>query len=630
MSQETQEFIEIFRQEAFEHLNTIEETALNIEKNPDDEESINRLFRAIHSIKGSGSMFGYNEIAGFAHHLETMLDQVRTGMLPVSNELINLVLQSRDQIKVMLADPDEKPGEHCDRIVKALQNLTSPQSEILDSRSENLFRVQFKPDADIITSGMDPALLLEELCELGTCEISIHSGEVPLLAKLKPQKCFLSWDIIISTQHNLNAIQDVFIFLDQNSQVRIQDNIEVALAEQPLIQKRLNTTASDSVRISSDKLDHLINLVGELVIAQDRLGQSAACINQDDQKKYLTGSVEEIERLTDDLRECALNMRMVPLETCFNKFRRLVRDLSQELGKEVELVIEGGETELDKNLIEQLNDPLTHLIRNSIDHGIGTPEKRKKKGKPARGIVRICAAHQGAKVMISISDDGQGLDADSIRAKAIAKGLVAEDVVLSEDDLFAFIFAPGFSTTDQVSDVSGRGVGMDVVKKNINSLGGAVRITSKKEQGVCFDLSIPLTLAIIDGLLVKVAGLSFVLPLEQVEECEEIKPSRFAKNNRNMIRVRNEWIPFVRLREIFKYPGNHPSIEQMAIVEFENDRIGILADEIAGNIKAVKKPLDRLLRNAAGIAGATIMGDGFVVLIIDIPGLIQWARHYVS
>jgi two-component system chemotaxis sensor kinase CheA len=376
--------------------------------------------------------------------------------------------------------------------------------------------------------------------------------------------------------------------------------------------------------VSSAKLDKLVNLVGELVITQARLTQIASTSD----KTELADPVEALESLTGELRDCALDMRMMPIGTIFGKFRRLIRDLAVELGKEVELITQGAETELDKTIIERLSDPLLHLIRNSIDHGICMPEEREKSGKPRRGTIRLSAVHLGNKVVITISDDGEGLDASLIRDKAVAKGLITSDTDLSPDETYSLIFAPGFSTAYQVTRVSGRGVGMDVVKREINALGGEIRIISEKGKGTAIHLTMPLTLAIIDGLLIAVSGRRFVFPLEQVESCSELIPEHIASaQGRAMIRIEDELLPFIRLRDIFGINRDARAIEQIAVVQAEHYRAGVMVDEILGSVQTVIKPLDRIYQHAEGISGAAIMGDGAVSLIIDVPGLIRCARR---
>ncbi len=699
-----QQYAKAYRQEAEEHLQAIEEAILDIEDNPDDKDGLNRLFRAVHTIKGSGSMFGFDDIAAFAHHVETVLDHVREGRIPVTRQLIDLILMARDRIKVMLDASEDDSGPNIDtsteadaKIIAALQKLLpEPVDEISNTdadatpqlpdhdeaqNDETVFHIRFNPHADIMAYGMDPTLLLNELRDLGECHVVAHTDAIPALDELEAEKCCFSWDIHLKTHADINAVKDVFIFVEDKSLISIQETpdtffqsdevrlsplssdvdksdailqkpdealdnrhkigellvasgtlsqeeLDSALNEQKFLHKRKPTTIADSIRVSSAKLDKLVNLVGELVITQARLTQIAGASDAGTPDKTdLADPVEMLELLTNELRDCALDMRMMPIGTIFGKFRRMIRDLATELGKEVELITEGAETELDKTIIERLSDPLLHLIRNSIDHGIDAPEEREKSGKPRKGTIRLSAAHLGTKVVITISDDGVGLDAGLIRDKAIAKGLIASDADLSQDEIYALIFAPGFSTAPRVTRVSGRGVGMDVVKREINTLGGEIRLISEKGEGTTIRLAMPLTLAIVEGLLVGVGDRQFVFPLEQVESCAELNPENLASTHgRDMIRVADELLPFIRLRDIFGITGDPRAIEQIAVVQAEHYRASVIVDEVLCNVQTVIKPLDRIYQHAEGISGATIMGDGAVSLIIDVPGLIRCAR----
>lgn len=692
-------FADSFKIEAEEILTDIENCALDLEQDPDDKECINRLFRSFHTLKGSGAMFGFTEISGFTHRIESFLDVVREGKLSVSGELIGLILIARDKIKLMLDDEggfSETEASSCEALAEKFEKLlpgneddTSAETEteteteaetepadFADDR-EKIYQIRFRPDPDIFKNGMDPLLLVEELGELGESSVTVLTGEIPSLAELETDRCYMGWDILLTTRHDKDAIMDVFIFVETESDIRIRElngntrdtdkpppkigeilvdrgdtspgnlakalndqkkigeilmdsgvspeKIDSALTEQQLLTKRKSSAdASAGIRVLSEKLDRLVNLAGELVVTQSRLSQLAL----DMEREELSETAKQIERLSDDLRDCALEMRMVPVGSLFGRFRRLVRDLSTELGKKVDLVIEGSETELDKTIVERLNDPLIHLIRNSIDHGIGMPEARKQHGKPETGTIRLEAGYEGARVIITVSDDGMGIDSESIRKTAIEKGLISEIAETAKDELFALMFLPGFSTVAEVTNVSGRGVGMDVVKKQINALGGTVRVRSEPGKGTAFRLSMPLTLAIIEGLSVVSGGRHFVIPIEMIDGCTKMDKILLEKGHgRNMIQLAEGLIPFVRLREIFNFGEVSGGDGHIVIADAENVRVGIVVDEILGNIQTVIKPLDRLYRNAPGISGASVMGDGSVALVIDVPGIIQRARR---
>lgn len=385
-------------------------------------------------------------------------------------------------------------------------------------------------------------------------------------------------------------------------------------------QERQSQESASSIRVPAEKLDVLVNLVGELVTVQARLSQTSAGRRDAE----LMSIAEEVERLTAELRDNALNIRMLPIGTTFSKFKRLVRDLSNELGKKIEMETSGAETELDKTVIEKLNDPLVHLIRNSIDHGIEMPEERAAAGKPAQGTVHLSAVHSGDSVFITIKDDGAGLDKEAIRAKAIEKGLIQPTTELSEKEIFAQIFAPGFSTAKKISSVSGRGVGMDVVKRAIEALRGTIEITSKRGEGTTITVKIPLTLAIIESLLVQIGGDRFLLPLSLVDECVELTGSDIEKSHgRNLATVRDHMVPYIPLREKFRISGNAPDIQQIVITQVNGMRVGFVVDHVIGEHQTVIKSLGRAYKNVEGISGATILGDGAVALIVDIPQLIK-------
>ncbi len=698
------QFSEVFKQEAEELLINIEECILDIENDPHDKDAVNRLFRAMHTIKGSGSMFGFDEIAKFTHHIETCLDEVRDGKVAITKDLIDLILASRDQIMAML-DGTNYDMQTNESIIAALQCLMgTPQEETTNSTANknktesgksaiHKYQIHFDAPVSIYNSGMDPVLLLEELSEMGKCQISSDISRIPSLENLDPESCYWSWQIDLETSNSITAVKDVFIFVENQTDLTIneiaadqkntesiddtailemeapklgdllvkkniinhetlgkaldkqktvrkrvgeilieegkvtKEEVEEVLNEQGQIKEKQNNAKQESVRVSSEKLDHLINLVGELVITQAQLTQ----ISANHTIAELAKPAEEIERLTADLRDSILNIRMMPIGTQFNRFRRLVRDMSQELNKEIELVTCGAETEMDKTVIERLADPLVHLIRNSLDHGIESPEVRQAAGKPRGGTITLSAAHKGASVVITIHDDGKGLDKDKILAKAISKGMVAPDTELPDREIYNFILAPGFSTAEAVTNISGRGVGMDVVKREIENLRGKVDLTSEKGNGTTITLTLPLTLAIIDGLLVDVDGDNYVIPVSMVEECLEMNHDIVAlSDDRNLIQVRGELVPYIRLREIFNIPGAYQHIEEAVIVNCNDSRLGIVVDHIIGDHQTVIKSLGKMYKDITEISGATIMGDGNVALILDISGIMETAKTIES
>ncbi|PTX99098.1 chemotaxis protein CheA [Opitutus sp. ER46] len=649
--------------EAADLLAQVEETVLEIANRPDDREAINRLFRAFHTIKGSGAMFGFEAVASFTHHVETALDQLRQGTIGVSPELVRLILAARDHIQRLLeagageaSSPDEA-GEALAREFTALlagtpaapvaQTGVAPAPE---HGATQTFDIHFRPEPGIAMSGLDPAALLAELQTLGRCEITADTGAVPGLEELSATKCHLAWDIHLVTDRGLNAVRDVFVFAEDGAELRITDVTETmaapvaapaTTAPVPVDDAAASATANgvtpdDSrgsaaraardavVRVPSAKLDHLVSLVGELVMNESRLSQVASRLNQAD----LAGPVEAMERLIAEMRDAVLGIRMMPIGSTFSRFKRLVYDLSHDLGKEVDLVTEGAETELDKTVLDQLADPLVHLIRNSIDHGIGTPGEREALGRPRRGTVRLTARHEGSHVVVTVQDDGRGLDPALIRAKAVEKGLIGADANLSEAEIFNLIFLPGFSTANKVTAVSGRGVGMDVVRKQIDALRGGIQLSSTKGEGTTIALSLPLTLAIIEGLLVTVADDPFIIPMSVVSENVELRREDRARNNgRNLVSVRGELIPYLHLRELFGLPGEEPAIEKIVIVRFGRDRVGLVVDRVLGSHQTVIQSLGRMFRKISVVSGGTIMGDGRVALILDLAGLVACAQQ---
>ena len=666
-----------YKEEAYERLSELEGALLELEETPEDSELIGKIFRALHTIKGSGAMFGFDDIASFTHEVETVFDLVRNGRIRAGKELIDLTLQAGDLIRSMLDDTDPTVDE--ETLTKSFKRFLEVDGKGEDTGTVRVtnspvtgttetYRIRFRPSPDLFATGTNPVLLLNELRGLGEATVIAELDSVPLLHDMDPELCYTSWDVILSTTRGIDSIKDVFIFVEDMSEIVIEpvegeerklgeiivergdvrkedldrvlkekkpigdllvdaglvtkNKVESALVEQEHVKemrgKRVKEEAASSIRVAADKLDVLVNLVGELVTVQARLTQQAAFRNDPE----LALISEEVERLTEDLRDTTMSIRMLPIGTTFSKFKRLVRDLSQELGKEIELYTEGAETELDKTVIERLNDPLVHIIRNSVDHGIESPSMRESLGKPRQGMLNLSAKHSGANVLIEITDDGAGLDKDKIKAKAAEKGLIAPDAEISEKEIFSLIFHPGFSTAQNVTSVSGRGVGMDVVKKTIDSLRGSIEVQSEQGIGTSIILKIPLTLAIIEGLLVKIGKDHFVMPLSAVEECVDLSAEDVKKaHGRHMANVRGSLVPYVRLREEFGINDSLPDVEQIVITEIDRSRVGFVVDQVIGQHQTVIKTLGRVYRNVEGISGATILGDGSVALIMDMVRL---------
>ena len=643
-----------FQEEARELLTELESALLELDQKRDDREVVGRAFRALHTIKGSGAMFGFDDIAGFAHNLETAFDHLRNGQLAATADLINLTLAAGDQIKTML---DEADGHGtADRVRSAailadLQQLTGstdPEPGIVPIAAATQtvttggqvldWRIRFRPGPDILLNGTNPLLLFRELRELGRLRIDLDTVAIPPLDQIDAERCYLAWDMVLTTPAASEAIRDVFMFVEDDCELAIErvpgQAVETSAPALPLARQGVQDGRSpagagtaSSIRVSAEKLDQLVNLVGELVTVQARLSEVAGRRDDADVRDIS----EAVDRLTAALRENSMSIRMLPLKTTFERFRRLVHDLGIDLHKEVDLSIEGADTELDKTVIDQLNDPLVHLIRNSMDHGIETPEVRLAAGKRPAGTIHISARHSGANVLIRISDDGRGLDVDAVRARAVEQGLIDGDARLSEAEIFSLILAPGFSTAREVTAVSGRGVGMDVVRRSIEGLRGSIEIASKPGAGLTVTLRLPLTLAIIDGLLVRVGRAHFVLPLANSLECVELTRQDVEDSHgKHLADVRGELIPYIRLSEHFQMGTARPEREQIMVVETEHGHYGFVVDEVLGDHQTVIKNLGRLYRNVQVVSGATILGNGTVALILDPHRLVQNVVQAIS
>ncbi|MCE5242278.1 MAG: chemotaxis protein CheA [Syntrophobacteraceae bacterium] len=675
---------EVFKEEAAELLSELESSLLDLEENPEDAETIGRVFRALHTIKGSGAMFGFDDIAAFTHEVETVFDLVRNGQRAVTKELVDLTLSARDVIRSMLEDPEDGDGTTrslAEGIIAGLKEGDHPSGPHAAEKPEAAqgevvtYRIGIRPHRGIFKTGTNPLLLLNELRSLGECRVVALLDGIPELEALDPEDCYTDFNVVLTTDAGVNAIRDVFIFSEDDCDLAIEAvadsdgpcpekklgeilvergdvsreeltrvlteqkrigellvdagvvdaaRVESALAEQQQIRqlkrRKEDEEAATSIRVPAERLDTLVDLVGELVTVQARLSQTVASMCHPE----LISIAEEVERLTGELRDNTMSIRMLPIGTTFKKFKRLVRDLSAELGKEVVLITEGAETELDKTVIERLNDPLVHLIRNSIDHGIEEPGARESCGKPRQGTVRLSASHSGANVLICITDDGAGLDADAIRAKAIEQNLISQDSELTEKEIFSLIFTAGFSTSREVTSISGRGVGMDVVRRSIEALRGSIEVNSQKGAGATITLKLPLTLAIIDGLLVEVGAGRYVLPLSTVEECVELGREEVSNSNgRHVTYLRGEIVPYVPLRDTFAITGTPPEIEQIVITEVFGSKVGFVVDRVIGQYQTVIKNLGRVYRGVKEISGATILGDGTVALILDISQILN-------
>jgi two-component system chemotaxis sensor kinase CheA len=642
-----------FFHEVEDLLDRIEAAALALEATPGDPECIGELFRAFHTLKGSAGVAGVGSIAAFTHHVESAMDKVRNGEVTLTPPLITAVLAAKDHVAQLLAvELGGAPADHDGQeLIARLAELTatgrpSVENPAIPKHGPGLGRVtrtlptvavdylvSFTLGADA-PAGLDPLTILADLEHLGAC------------TELQPLP---TWRLVVTTVQPEAAIRDAFIFIEGAGTLQIDRGMSafvldepapvaaspspVARAEsaaslpaaapvEPDARRRAAAVVDSTVRVSAERLDHLVKLIGELVITQSRLTEAQT----HHPNPEAAGPVEAMDRLIGDLRDSVLGLRMVPIGTIFTRFHRLIRDLSAELGKDVDLVTAGDETELDKNVIDQLGEPLIHILRNSLDHGLETPEDRVAAGKSPRGTLRLAAAHEGTHVVVTITDDGKGVDAAAVRKKAEAQGLIERGAQLSEQETIALIMRPGFSTATTVTQVSGRGVGMDVVKRTLEALRGTVEIRSRPGHGTELRLTLPLTLAIIDGLLVEIRGDRFIIPVAAVTENVELtRDERRAQNGRAMLGLRGELIPYIRLREMFDMPEDEPLLEKIVVVAAAGRTVGLVVDRVIGNHQTVIQPLGRFGRGVHLFAGTTILGDGRVALILDLAGIVNAA-----
>ncbi len=673
------QFREVFLQESAEHIESMEAGLLQLRSTPNDVELLNAIFRSAHSIKGGAGSFGLTNLVRFTHALENLLDRMRSMEIPATDYAIGLLLQSVDVLRAILA-----AGEHGDvppetpALLESLEALVSSGSP-LEAAAADLpaeaqpapaslarYRVGLRPHREMFASGCNPLLLVRNLAALGTvhaCELDLTA--LPALKDIDPALCYLGWTIDLSTLEPEAALREVFEFVEHLAEVSIE-RIEAtpAAAGQAIGEERLPaqvspapeppapgpspasptprppearaqkaSTESSSIRVSIDKVDRLIDLVGELVIAHVMTEQmvekfTPSCLPQ------LRQAVAAMERSTRELHERVMSIRMMPVGSLFQRYPRVVYDIAQSTGKQIVLELAGEETEIDKSMLELLGDPLIHLIRNSADHGIELPGIRRYAGKPEQGTIRLSACHRSGRIAIEITDDGAGIDVARVRAKAIERGLIQAETPMTDQQIRMLIFEPGFSTRDVVSDLSGRGVGMDVVKRNIQRLSGSVALASEHGFGSKITIELPLTLAIVEGLLVRVRDRTLVLPLLSVVETVAPGPGQIVRlaGRGEAIMIHGESVAVLRLSRFLGFPDHAgdeageesehaPDRSLIVVVESGARRIGLLVDELLGQQQVVLKSLERHLHKIEGLMGATILGDGCVAPIIDVIGI---------
>jgi two-component system chemotaxis sensor kinase CheA len=708
IDQEMEEILQLFFEESFEGLDTMESGLLTLDDSA-NRETINTIFRAAHSIKGGAGTFGFMEISGFTHSVETLLDEMRNGTRGITPDALQVLLQSVDVIREMVQSAQAKRpivmlgatalsseltrilGQKGAPVNSAAESAASspPGSAALPpaigapatsasaapDRSDaseaatsaksaeiavngNLpggvlegWRIVFEPDLSLFKTCNDPMRIFDELANLGALEVEANTGKIPPFGELDPTQCFLSWTLLLRSPAEHARVAEVFDWVDANSKI-IYEPIygagvsagvpSLPAAEQPQAGGPRSMTASDvpaaqpvaaksggesgSLRVATEKVDALINLVGELVITQSMLGRFAEKYEPQDIES-LRRSLAQLTRNTRELQESVLQIRMLPIGFSFNRFPRLVHDLSRKLGKKVDLKLSGENTELDKTVLEKISDPLVHLVRNALDHGLESPEARLAAGKSDTGTLELNAFHEGGSIVIEVKDDGAGLNKDRILAKARERGLVDADALLSDENIYNLIFVAGFSTADTVSDLSGRGVGMDVVRRNINDLGGHVQILSVPGRGSTIRIRLPLTLAILEGQMLRVGKEIYVASLVSIIETVQSKGEDIScvAGRTELFKHRSDYLPIIRLYDLFGIEPDSRDITDGLLVVLEADgrRVAMLVDELLAQQQVVIKSLETNFKQVPGLAGATIHGDGTVALILDVPGLVR-------
>lgn len=679
------ELMQVFRQtyleESFEGLAAMESNLLTLPEGTPDTEVVNTIFRAAHSMKGGAGTFGFAELIHLTHILETLLDEMRSGKRNVTAENREALLQSVDVLRIILdayqenQPIDMSPVKAMEQRLEAILNhassdtvvVSAPQAANQDEPELTGYQIHLSPSDDYFTSGIDLLKLLRELSRIEGAERTHIKAKLNEGNALQVEHCLISFNVVIDGEVELADINEVFEWLDEDScHISISPIYRDGSAPQESTHEHLTTTApiatqaplveqsaaavpvttpantaavnaartgavssekqESSIRVSISKIDQMVDMVGELVIAQSMLSRFGLLADQlnapwaDELKEGLV----DIERHTRAMQESVMSIRMMPISFAFNRMPRIVHDVSAKLEKDIELVMEGENTEVDKTVLEKLTDPLVHIIRNSVDHGIEKPDVRESKGKPRKGTVRLSAFHAGGNIVIQIKDDGAGIRLDKVRQKAIDAGIVGEHQILSEKENIDLIFHAGFSTADQVTDISGRGVGMDVVRRNIRELGGTIEVQTEQNNGSIFTIRLPLTLAILDGQLAKVGDETYIFPLASI--VESVLPAEDnikSVKGTYLYRLRDVYIPIVRLNTFFNRPVGKTELTQGLLVVVENGdkRFGVFVDSLESQQQVVIKSLDTNYRKVNGISGATIMGDGRVAMILDLTEL---------
>ena len=683
------QFHEAFFEESFEALESMEAALLKFDVAAPDPEIINTVFRVAHSIKGGAGMFNFTDIASFTHTLETLLDEVRGGRTRLTTPVMDLLLKAVDVLREQLRATQRKETFDPQRVADLQFDLevavakspaageappaaapaAPPAAAAASAAAAPHWNITVRPLETMLSRGNEPLALFAALAEHGKLTVKADSSALPALASIDPHRCYLKWQLRLTSDVSRERVAEAFEWVEGDCDFEItrEEGSAVAASPTPATTSVAPTPAvataaaaapqpvatpaaapaaeaqaaraapraegaaaatgdAASIRVSTQKIDELINTVGEVVITQSMLAQLGALAEGPSAERLRSG-LAQLERNVRELHESVMRVRMLPIGFAFSRFPRLVRDVAQRLGKQIDLKLTGEQTELDKTVLERIGDPLVHLVRNSIDHGIEMPDARVAAGKSAAGTVHLEAFHRGSAIIIEVSDDGQGLDSDRILAKARAKGLVGPSETPSQEAIFELIFLPGFSTAEQTTDLSGRGVGMDVVRRNIKSLGGKIDIRSQRGKGSRFTISLPLTLAIVDGQSVCVGEETYIVPLVSIVESLQIKSGGVNRlsNAGEVISFRGDYLPLLRLHELFGLqPRSHAVHEGLVVVvEGDGQRAGLFVDDLRGQQQVVIKSLEANYGQVQGVSGATILGDGSVALILDVPGLLR-------
>jgi two-component system chemotaxis sensor kinase CheA len=650
MAIDLRQFHQTFFDESLEGLADMEAHLLRFEQqahtdSAEEREALNAIFRVVHSIKGGSGTFGFGWITDFSHLLESLLDDLRDARRTLDKPAINLLLRSVDCLRSLL-DTERSGGkiEKTDKlaieeVTLALEELhrVAPLAAVAVSEEKSVtasgWHIRFHPKPSLFRSGNDPMRILRELESLGQMTVRRDNSELPSWKDFDPESSYIGWDIELIGDISRADIDEVFSWVTDDANLEIkplgQEPVAAPVSAPGDAAPASAKSRGTSLRVSTEKVDMLMDVVGELVITQTMLQQIAAHFAQGDLPRLLAG-LSQLERNVRELQEGVMNIRLLPLSFLFSRLPRLVRDIGEQLGKQVELHVSGEQTELDKTVIERISDPILHMVRNSMDHGLETPAERRAAGKPATGTIHISAQQKGGAVMIEIQDDGRGLNYDKITERAISQGLFPPGARLTPEQMHELIFIPGMTTSDTVTDISGRGVGLDVVRSNIRTLGGNVEVTSQPGKGVHFTIRLPLTLAILDGLSLQVGNQTYILPLVSITESVRLNASdvKHIPGSGDVFALRKEYLPLARLYDIFGVQSQVKDVQNgtVVIIEADGSQAGLLVDEILGQQQVVIKSLETHYQRIEGIAAATILGDGTVALILDAGGLIRLAH----